>query len=80
MTTSNTAWNLEFPMDESVQVIQWHGFFSILLICFCCTFAIISTAGKSLIIYFIMYKAPKRPMNRMILVDQESTFRFYVYL
>ena len=63
------SWNLNFP-NESVQVIQWHGFFSILLICLCCTFAIISTAGKSMIIYFILYKAPKRPMNTMILLDQ----------
>ena len=56
--------------SESLKVIQWHGFFSILLICFCIALAVISTAGKSMIIYFILYKAPKRPMNTMILHDQ----------
>ena len=73
MTTPNLTgnWSLDFP-NESVKVIQWHGFFSILLICFCSAFAIITTAGKSMIIYFILYKAPKRPMNTMILLDQVS--------
>ena len=73
MTTPNLTgnWSLDFP-NESVKVIQWHGFFSVLLICFCSAFAIISTAGKSMIIYFILYKAPKRPMNTMILLDQVS--------
>ena len=73
MTTPNLTgnWSLDFP-NESVKVIQWHGFYSVLLICFCSAFAIISTAGKSMIIYFILYKAPKRPMNTMILLDQVS--------
>ena len=62
--------------SESVKVIQWHGFFSIVLITICCIFAIISTSGKSLIIYFILYKAPKRPMNTMILLDQVCDLYF----
>ena len=41
-----------------------------LLIFYCCTCAIISTSGKSLIIYYILYKAPSRPLNKMILLDQ----------
>ena len=51
-----TFWDLheEELQSESVKVIQWHGFFSIVLITICCIFAIISTAGKSLIIYFIL--------------------------
>ena len=75
MTTpnySNGNWSLDFP-NESVKIIHWHGFFSIILICLCSAFAIISTAGKSTIIYFILYKAPKRPMNTMILLDQVGT-------
>ncbi len=75
MRTSNFTWNFddEELQSESVKVIQWHGFFSIILICLCSAFAIISTAGKSMIIYFILYKAPKRPMNTMILLDQIGT-------
>ena len=74
MTTPNTTtWSLDDDPNEAVKVIQWHGFFSVLLICFCSAFAIISTAGKSMIIYFILYKAPKRPMNTMILLDQVGT-------
>ena len=73
MTTPNTTtWSLDDDPNEAVKVIQWHGFFSVLLICFCSAFAIISAAGKSMIIYFILYKAPKRPMNTMILLDQVS--------
>ena len=64
-----TAEELELQ-SESVKVIQWHGLFSVLLICFCSTLAVISTAGKSMIIYFIIYKAPERPMNTMILLNQ----------
>ena len=60
--------------DESVKVIQWHGFFSILLIILCTTCALISTCGKSMIIYFILYKAPRRPLNTMILLDQVLLF------
>ena len=74
MTSPNTTtWSLDDNPNEAVKVIQWHGFFSVLLICFCSAFAIISTAGKSMIIYFILYKAPKRPMNTMILLDQVGT-------
>ena len=76
--SQNITWDLESLTDESVQVIQWHGFWSIILICFCCAFAIISTAGKGMIIYYILYKAPKRPMNTMILFDQVSNFRVSV--
>ena len=61
--------NLNFE-DESVKVIQWHGLFSILLIIFCSILGIISTSGKSMIIYYILYRAPRRPMNTMILFDQ----------
>ena len=77
MASSNVSWSFgDFKAEElhlqseAVKVIQWHGFFSILLICFCSTIAVISTAGKSMIIYFILYKAPERPMNTMILLDQ----------
>ena len=77
MANTNISWSFgDFSIkegelqSESLKVIQWHGLFSILLICFCSACAIISTAGKSLIIYFILYKAPKRPMNTMILHDQ----------
>ena len=77
MASSNVSWRFgDFKAEElqlqseAVKVIQWHGFFSILLICFCSTIAVISTAGKSMIIYFILYKAPERPMNTMILLDQ----------
>ena len=73
MANPNFTWDFEDLENESVTVIQWHGFFSIILICLCCIFAIISTSGKSMIIYFILYKAPKRPMNTMILLDQVST-------
>ena len=70
------TWNFDELQDESVHVIQWHGFFSIILIGFLSIFAIISTVGKSMIIYFIIYKAPKRPMNTMILLDQVGTYLF----
>ena len=77
MASSNVSWSFgDFKAEElhlqseAVKVIQWHGFFSILLICFCSTIAVISTAGKSMIIYFILYKAPERPMNTMILLNQ----------
>ena len=74
MEASNLTWdyNSEDLQSESITVIQWHGFFSILLITFCCALSIISTAGKSLIIYHVRYKAPKRPMNTMILLDQSG--------
>ena len=33
MTTSNTTtWSLDDDPNEAVKVIQWHGFFSVLLI------------------------------------------------
>ena len=77
MVSPNISWSFgewsikeEELQSESLKVIQWHGLLSILFICFCSACAIISTAGKSLIIYFIVYKAPKRPMNTMILLDQ----------
>ena len=77
MVSPNISWSFgewsikeEELQSESLKVIQWHGLLSILFICFCSACAIISTAGKSLIIYFILYKAPKRPMNTMILLDQ----------
>ena len=77
MASSNVSWSFgDFTAEElelqseSVKVIQWHGLFSVLLICFCSTLAVISTAGKSMIIYFIIYKAPERPMNTMILLNQ----------
>ena len=77
MASSNVSWRFgDFKAEElqlqseAVKVIQWHGFFSILLISFCSALAVISTAGKSMIIYFILYKAPERPMNTMILLDQ----------
>ena len=70
MTTPNTTLEFLELQDESVQVIQWHGLFSVALLCLCGTFALISTVGKSMMIYFILYKAPKRPMNTMILLDQ----------
>ena len=60
MMSPNITWDLEGLIDESVKVIQWHGFWSILLICFCCALAIISTADKGMI---ILYKAPKRPIE-----------------
>ena len=56
--------------DENVHVIQWHGYFSICLICFLVICAVASTSGKMMIIDFILRKAPKRPLNRMILLDQ----------
>ena len=74
MSTLNITWDLEELQDESVQVIQWHGLFSVFLICICSTFAIMSTAGKLMIIYFVMYKAPKRPINTMIFLDQVQTY------
>ena len=56
--------------DENVHVIQWHGFFSITLICFLSACGVVSTSGKVMIIHFILTKAPKRPFNKMILCDQ----------
>ena len=56
--------------DENVHVIQWHGFFSITLICFLSACGVVSTSGKVMIIHFILTKAPKRPLNKMILCDQ----------
>ena len=75
MTTPNITLEFLELQDESVQVIQWHGLFSVALVCLCTTFAIISTAGKSMMIYFILYKAPKRPMNTMILLDQVRVYQ-----
>ena len=75
MANPNFTWDFETLENESVTVIKWHGFFSVILICLCCIFAIISTSGKSMIIYFILYKAPKRPMNTMILLDQVNTLK-----
>ena len=67
MVASNLTWAYDSGdlQSESITVIQWHGLFSILLITVCCALAIINTAGKSLIIYHVRYKAPKRPMNTM---------------
>ena len=63
--------NLE---DESVRVIQWHGFFSIILIGLLSVCGVVSTSGKVMIIHFILTKAPKRPLNKMILFDQVRIF------
>ena len=72
-TWDDWDWEENDLQSESIKVIQWHGFFSILLIIVCSALAIISTASKSLIIYYVLYKAPKRPMNTMILFDQIGT-------
>ena len=61
-------------IDENVQVIQWHGLFSVVLILILSICGILSTVGKSMIIYFIVYKAPNRPLNFMILCNQVSTY------
>ena len=41
--------NLE---EESVRVIQWHGFFSIILIGLVSVCGVVSTSGKVMIIHF----------------------------
>ena len=59
--------------DENVQVIQWHGYFSILLICFLSICIITNTSGKIFISWYILYKAPNRAFNKLILHDQVTT-------
>ena len=56
--------------DESVHVIQWHGYFSVILIIFLGACGVVSTLGKMFIIHFILTKAPQRPLNKMILCDE----------
>ena len=56
----------------NVAVIKWHGYFSVLLIGSLSLCWILSTSGKVMIIRYILTKAPKRPLNRMILHDQVS--------
>ena len=56
--------------DESVHVIQWHGYFSVILIIFLGACGVVSTLGKIFIIHFILTKAPQRPLNKMILCDE----------
>ena len=56
--------------DESVHVILWHGYFSVILIIFLGACGVVSTLGKMFIIHFILTKAPQRPLNKMILCDE----------
>ena len=57
-------------MDENVHVVQWHGYFSVILIAFLSTCGVVSTSGKMMIVHYILTQAPKRPLNKMILCDQ----------
>ena len=56
--------------DESVHVILWHGYFSVILIIFLGACGVVSTLGKMFIIHFILTKAPQRPLNKMLLCDE----------
>ena len=62
--------------DQNVHVLQWHGYFSMLLICFLCICVIANTSGKILIAWYILYKAPKRSLNKLILWDQVFAYQF----
>ena len=68
---SNKTFTVDLGLDN-VAVIQWHGCFSVLLIGFLALCGVLNTSGKVVIIRFILTKAPKRPLNWMILFDQVS--------
>lgn len=59
--------------DESVHLIKWEGFVSLIIIAFVIICAAISTLSKGVIVAYIKYKAPKaRPINKMIVHDTVS--------
>ena len=67
-------------IDENTESFLSHGLFSVIRILFLSLFGLLSTVGKSMIIYFIIYKAPNRPLNFMILCDQVSNLKNTHYL
>ena len=59
--------------DESVQLIKWDGFWSVMVIGFVIICSIISLLSKSFILIYIKFHAPKaRPINKMIFWDTVS--------
>ena len=61
---------LEELTDEAIPILRIDGLAKAILIfaLICCI--VINTFGKVFLVYYIKERAPKRPLNDMILIDQ----------
>ena len=61
---------IEDMSDESIPVLSMGTWSTSILIAMIVVCVVINTFGKFLIIYYIRERAPKRPLNDMIVIDQ----------